>query len=120
MRVTRRTILALPLAALLPALPAPRAYRTPDIIDDDLAVGLAEWEVTDVRREHGRDWPATFAESGSTRQIGFCPGVVLDYSAGKRGDVRRTWREFHQQHGRTIFASGWSDCRRCWVAFTTG
>ena len=115
---TRHNVLALPLAALLPGLPAPRAYRTPDIIDDDLAAGLAEWEASAVRREHGRDWPAVFAESGSTRQIGFCPGVVLHYAVGKRGAVLRAWREIHQQHGQEIFASGWSDCRRCWVVFT--
>ena len=118
MQLTRRNILALPLAALLPALPTPRAYRSPNIIDDDLAAGLAEWEVIDCRRQHGRDWPETFAKSESTRQIGFSPGIALDYAVGKRGPVLRAWREFHRSHGQDIFAGGWSDCRRCWVVFT--
>ena len=117
--LSRRTLLTLPLAALLPGVAAP-VYRSLSIIDDALAAGLAEWEVIDVRREHGRDWPVTFAESGTTRQIGFCRGVVLDYFVGKRGAARRAWREIHQQHGRDIIASGWSDCRRCWVVFAKG
>ena len=116
--IPRRSVLALPLAALLPGLPTPRAYRSPNIIDDDLAAGLAEWEVIDCRRQHGRDWPETFAESGLNRQIGFSPVVTLHYCVGKRGPVRRAWREFHDQNTADVIASGWSDCRRCWMCFT--
>ena len=120
MQITRRNILSLPLAGLLPSLPTPRAYRSILTIDDDLAAAIARWEIEATRREFGRNWPETFAESGSTRQIGFCPTVTLHYSVGKRGAVRRTWREFHDQHDRDIIASGWSDCRRCWMIFTKG
>ena len=45
---------------------------------------------------------------------------ILDYAVGRRGPVLRAWREFHRQHGQGIFASGWSDCRRCWVVFVEG
>lgn len=119
-KLSRRNILSLPLAGLLPSLPTPRAYRSILTIDDDLAAMLARWEIEATRREYGRDWPETFAESGSTRQIGFSPAVTLHYAAGKRGVMRRAWREFHDQHDQDIIASGWSDCRRCWMIFTKG
>ena len=121
MQLTRRNILALPLAALLPGLPTPRVYRTPSIIGDDLAAMLARWEIEATRREHGRHWPVTVAESESTRRLtNFSGGIMLYYAVSKRGPVRLAWREFHEQHGRDIFARGWSDCRRCWMIFTKG
>ena len=106
MRITRRNILSLPLAGLLGSRPAPRAYRSTSHIDDDFAAMLARWEIEATRREFGRNWPETFAESGSTRQIGFSPTVTLHYAVGKRGAVRRAWREFHDEHDRDIIASG--------------
>ena len=118
MRITRRIILALPLAALLRGLPTRRAYRSILTIDDEFAAAIARWEIEATRHEFGRNWPETFAESGSTRQIGFSPAVTLHYAVGKRGAVRRAWRAFHDQHDQDIIASGWSDCRRCWMIFT--
>lgn len=87
--LSRRNILFLPVAVFLPGLPAPRAHRSISIIDDDLAAALARWEIEATRHEYGRDWPETFAESGSTRQIGFCPTVILHYTVGKRAPVLR-------------------------------
>ena len=110
----RRSVLALPLAALLPALPTHRPTRSRSIIDDELADELADWEAIAQRRGQGNHWPT----AGMVGSIDFSPDVRLIYSSGDRGYVRHTWRTTqHELTGQDIMAGGWSSCRRAWVLF---